>query len=212
MTHTIEILPGILEQTWEAVEQKLLLTQTFAHSVHVDIIDGVFVQNTTFLDPAPFAPFAEKLTLELHMMVKNPIEYIEPFAKAGFTRFLGHIEMMDNQQEFLSKAKQYGEAGLALDGPTSLDAISVPLDTVDSFLIYTSDRVGFSGPALLPDRLEKVQALRAQTSAPIEVDGGITDTTLPLAKQAGATRFATTSFLFSDPDPVKQFEVLKNLS
>jgi ribulose-phosphate 3-epimerase len=210
MTHSTEILPGILEHSWEAIEQKLLLSQSFASSVHIDIIDGEFVNNITFLDPAPFTPFSKKLTLELHMMVKNPIQYLQPFANAGFTRFLGHIEMMEDQREFIREAKQYGEAGLAIDGPTPLEKITVPFDSVDSFLIYTSERVGFSGPEFVPERLQKIRDLHTKTPALIEVDGGINANTLPLAREAGASRFAVTSFLFAHSDPQSQYIQLQN--
>ena len=211
MTYKLEILPGILEHSWDEIEKKLQQAQTFAQSVHIDIIDGIFVNNKTFLDPSPFTPYAKSLQLELHMMVKNPIEYVEPFAKAGFTRFLGHIEMMEDQQKFLSYTKQFGEAGLALDGPTEISNIHVPFSSLDSILIYTSHQVGFSGPAFLQDRLEKIKAIRERTDKPIEVDGGITDRTLPQAKKAGATRFASTSFLFSNNEPHQQYTKLESL-
>jgi len=211
MIDKAEILPGILEQSWDEIEKKLQLAQTFAQTVHIDIIDGVFVNNKTFLEPSPFTPYATNLQLELHMMVRNPIEYVEPFAKAGFTRFLGHIEMMEDQQKFVSYTKQFGEAGLALDGPTEISDIKVPLSSLDCVLVYTSHQVGFSGPAFLPERLEKIKRIREETKKPIEVDGGITDTTLPLAKDAGATRFTTTSFLFSHSDPKQQYIKLENL-
>lgn len=210
-TTTIEVIPGILEKSWDAIEQKILVSKPFASTLHIDIIDGIFVDNLTFLDPKPFAQYASTFTLELHMMVQDPISYVEKFARAGFTRFLGHIEMMDNQQEFIEHTKQFGEAGLALDGPTSLQSITVPLQSVDSFLIYTSERVGFSGPQLVPDRIDKIRQLREQTVAPIEVDGGITAETLPLAKKAGASRFTSTSFIFSGNSPQENYEKLTAL-
>lgn len=210
-TPNFEVIPGILESSWEEIEDKINTSQFFASTLHIDIIDGIFVNNHTFLDPKPFVKYASHFTLELHMMVKDPIQYIEPFAQAGFSRFIGHIEMMNNQQEFIKRAKHYGEAGIAFDGPTSIQELSIPIESVDAFLVYTSERVGFSGPPLLPERLNKVKELRNITSAPIEVDGGITDKTIILAKEAGATRFAATSFIFSQGNPQMQFDTLNNL-
>ncbi len=211
MHNTIEIIPGILEKEWSEIEKTLQTITTFANSVHVDVIDGKFVNNHTFLDPSPFSVFASHLTLEVHLMVDEPANYIESFADAGFTRFMGHIEKMSDQKAFLTHAKKYGEAGLALDGPTPLSAITVPLHTVDSFLIYTSEKVGFSGPPFLPDRLTKVVELKKQTNVQIEVDGGINNQTITRAYDAGATRFVSTSFLFSGGAPKSQYHTLSQL-
>src|ERR1035437_2855123 len=190
-----EIIPGILEKTWEEVEAKIKLLSPFAKSLHIDVIDGKFVNNLTFLDPTPFAKYKDQFLLEVHLMVEEPINYLKPFADAGFKRFLGHVEKMRDQAEFVAEGQILGEVGLVLDGPTDLSAITVSYDDLDCVLFYVSDRVGFSGPPMMPERLEKVKAFRAKTNIPIEVDGGINDTTILLAKEAGATRFVATSFI-----------------
>lgn len=210
-SNSIEIIPGILEKEWDSIEKKLRIAEKFASTIHVDIIDGIFVNNETFLDPKPFTPYSDHLYLELHMMVENPIQYIKPFADAGFKRFIGQIEMMPDQQQFIDTAKIYGEAGLAIDGPTSLDALTIPLNSADCFLVYTSEKVGFSGPQMLPERLEKVRQLRSRTDKAIEVDGGVRDTSLSDAKDAGATRFAATSFIFLATQPEEQYQILQRL-
>ncbi len=206
--NTIEIIPGILEHQWPEIENKILTAQKFAKTLHIDIIDGQFVDNKTFLNPAPFAPYTSSLFFELHMMVEEPIRYIEQFAKVGFRRFIGQIEKMSDQRVFIERARQFGEAGLAIDGPTSLDKITVPFTEVDCFLVYTSDRVGYSGPPFLQSRVDKIKELRKRTIAPIEVDGGINEMSLPKAKSAGATRFAATSFIFSHSSPEEQYRKL----
>jgi len=80
-----EIIPGILENEWNKIERKIEIVKPFAKSIHIDIIDGKFVPDTTFLDPVPFVRYSQKLFLELHMMVENPIQYLELYAKAGFS-------------------------------------------------------------------------------------------------------------------------------
>lgn len=206
-----QIIPGILENSWEKVEQRLAQIKTFTNIVHVDIIDGEFAGNQTFIDPEPFKKFSEELFLELHMMVVDPIKLVEPFGKAGFKRFLGHVEHMSSQEDFIKEAKKYGEAGLALDGPTHINAIKVPFEQLDSIMIYTSNRVGFSGPPLIEDRLDKIRHLKKLTNIPIEADGGISDKTILRARDAGATRFVTTSFLFSSNSPAGQYSHLTQL-
>src|SRR5690348_6117763 len=120
-TLDLEIIPGILEQEWEPIKKKLDLIKPFAKTVHIDILDGIFAPNKTFLDPAPYAEYAKDLQLELHMMVDNPICYIEPWAKVGFNRFIGQIEKMPDLVEFVAKAEEFGEVGLALDSETSIE-------------------------------------------------------------------------------------------
>lgn len=212
MSTSYEIIPGILEAEWNSIQQKLEICKSFANTVHIDIIDGKFVANTTFLHPANFSAYADDFILELHMMVDNPVQYIEPFAKVGFKRFLGHIEKMPDQEAFITHAKKFGEVGLAFDGPTQLSALRVPPTSVDTFLVYTSEQVGFSGPPFLDSRLEKIKKLRSLTNAPIEVDGGITKESLPKTLAAGATRFASTSYIFnSENDATTQYTTLSKL-
>jgi ribulose-phosphate 3-epimerase len=206
-----DVIPGILEKSWEEVEAKIKLLSPFAKTLHIDVIDGKFVNNLTFLDPAPFDKYKDQFLLEVHLMVEEPINYLKPFAQAGFKRFLGHVEKMSSQEEFVAEGQLLGEVGLALDGPTDLSAIKVSYDDLDTVLFYVSDRVGFSGPPMLPEHLEKVKAFRKKSNIPIEVDGGIKDTTILLAKNAGATRFVATSFISNTPDPKGAYDKLVSL-
>jgi ribulose-phosphate 3-epimerase len=202
------VIPGILEKNWNDVEAKIKLLFPFTKTLHIDIADGIATNNTTFLDPRPFAKYKDHFFLELHMMVEEPIKYLQPFADAGFKRFLGHVEKMSSQEEFVAEGQILGEVGLALDGPTELSAIKVPYDDLDGMLFYTCGKMGFSGPPMLSERLEKVKAFRLASNLPIEVDGGVKDTTLSLAKEAGATRFVATSFISGAQNPREAYERL----
>lgn len=207
----LEVIPGILEHDWREVERKIELAKGFAKTIHIDIEDGKLTSNKTFLDPEPFKKYTPFVFFELHMMVEEPALYLKSWAEAGFRRFLGHIEKMSDQEEFVAQGQLLGEVGLALDGPTTLDSIQVPLDDLDTLLIYTAEHVGFSGLQLLPERLEKITALRAKTALPIEVDGGINESSIVRSKQAGATRFISTSYIFASPDPRITYEELGKL-
>lgn len=207
-----EIIPGILEKEWEKIESKIAIIKPFAKSIHVDILDGKFAPNTTFLDPAPFAKYSQEFLFELHMMVENPITYLKPFAAAGFKRFLGHIEKMPDQAEFVAKAQALGEAGLAIDGPTPLENIKIPISDLDSLLIMTI-KAGWSGQTFNPEHLKKAEILHsAQNDITIEIDGGINEKTILLAKEAGANRFISTSCLFGSQNPQDQYNLLKTLA
>lgn len=206
------VVPGILEQEWEEIEKKLEIVKPFAKEVHIDLIDGKFVNNTTFLSPEPFKKYSSTFLLELHMMVENPIQYLEPFAKAGFKRFLGHIEKMPDQKEFVGRAKSFGETGLAIDGPTNLGDVTVPFADLDAILVMGYN-AGYSGQKFTSECMDKVRKIREQNSTiAIEVDGGINDGTIIIARESGATRFVTTSFLFSSRDPQYTFKALQTLT
>lgn len=204
-----DILPGILEKDWNAIEEKIQIAKPFAKAVHIDLLDGKFAPNTSFLDPAPFAKYASDVFLELHMMVDEPIKYLRQFAIAGFRRFVAQVEMMTDQADFVAEAQRLGEVVLAIDAPTSIDRIRVPYIDPDGFLVMTV-KAGFSGQSFLPENLKKVKALRSKTTLPIEIDGGVNDKYVKEAFKAGANRFVATSFLFKSESPEKQYSLLKN--
>jgi ribulose-phosphate 3-epimerase len=216
--------PGTENKTFSEIEKKLRAVQPFVRTIHIDVCDGKFAPNTTFSDPEPFKLFTSKLPgdeagwetgekglfFEIHLMVEDPIKEIKKWADAGFRRFIGQVEKMPSQEEFVAEAQLYGEVGLAVDGPTPLDAVKVSYEDLDVVLFYTADKAGFSGAKFQEDRLEKVKALRKfEEYLPIEVDGGINDETIAIAAEAGVTRFVSTGFLFSLETPEKQFKLLE---
>jgi ribulose-phosphate 3-epimerase len=204
------VIPGILEKEWSEIERKLELAKQFAKAIHIDIIDGKFADNLTFLDPQPFKKYSNDFFFELHMMVENPIEYVKPWADAGFKRFLGHIELMPHQENFLNEARKYGEAGLAIDGPTdplTLNALPESSETI----LFMSIKAGFSGQEFNPSFLEKIKQIKEKGfTGTCEVDGGINDQTLITAKECGANRFVSTSYLFNSENPQITFQNLKS--
>lgn len=206
----LEIIPGINEEEWSEIEKKIELVLPFAKTIHIDLEDGTFGERKTFLNPEPFKKYAGTVNFELHMMVDEPIKYLKDFADAGFKRFMGHIERMSDQIEFVAQGQLLGEVGLALDGPTPIDRITVPYDDLDNILIYTGERVGPSGVELLEKRLLKVQQIREKSPyIAIEVDGGINDENILKAERCGATRFASTGFIFNSDNAQEAYEKLR---
>lgn len=212
----MEIIPGILEKKWEDIERKIELVKPFAKTIHIDLLDNKFAPNSTWMDPAPFKKYSGDVFFELHMMVENPAQYLRPFADAGFRRFLGHVERMGNVAEFVAQGQILGEVGLAIDGPTDIVDRNIPYQDVDCLLFMTI-KAGFSGQKFTQDHLDKVKKARRDAGEkelpffPIEVDGGVNDETIRLAKEAGATRFVTTSFLYKHEDPQQQYKKLQEL-
>lgn len=208
----MEIIPGILEHEWSEIERKLELLRPFAKSVHIDIIDGKFADNTTFLDPEPFRKYKDDFILELHMMVEDPLQYLKPWADAGFQRFIGHIEKMPDPVEFVAQGQLFGAVGLAVDGPTNLEDLQdLNLNDLDSILIMTI-KAGMSGQEFQPELLDKVREIRKNYEfLAIEVDGGINSETLKQAHLAGANKFVVNSHLFKSENVSEKFEELSSL-
>jgi ribulose-phosphate 3-epimerase len=207
-----EIIPAILEKDWLDIERKVDLVKSFAKTIQIDMIDGKFLPQLTFLDPKPFVKFSRDYFFELHLMVENPLSYIRPFANVGFKRFIAHVEALPglvNQEEFVKKGKLFGEVGLAIDKSTDINSIKVPLDNLDCLLIMLV-KAGSTGQKYDLNTLKKIKQLKMKTQTVIEVDGGINLESAVLAKKAGATRFSVNSFLFKANNVEERFNFLKN--
>ncbi len=205
----MDIIPGILEKDWSEIEKKIGLVRPFAKTIHIDIIDGKFAPNTTFLDPAPFKKYSSEIFFELHMMVENPIEYLKPWAAAGFARFLGHVEKMSDQVEFVAQGQLLGEVGLAIDLKTPASAIKVPFEDLDSLLVLGVP-VGLSGQKFDPFVLDKLKEITENTFIPVGIDGGINDDNVYDCREAGAVQAVSSSFLFNG-NPVEQYKKLQSI-
>lgn len=204
--------PGTQDKDFLSIEKKIEAVRPFARTIHIDVIDGKFAKNTTFSDPAPFAKYSKEFIFEVHLMVEEPINYLKPFADAGFQRFIGQIEKMSDQAEFVAEAQLLGEVGLAVDLQTGINEIKVPLFDLDTILVMAV-QAGFSGQAFDENAMVKVKDLVDQTDVPIEVDGGINDRTIQIAKNLGAERFVATSFLFnSEKSPAEQLKLLETVT
>ncbi|MCL5434793.1 MAG: hypothetical protein M1405_00180 [Patescibacteria group bacterium] len=204
-----EIIPGILEKDFAEIEKKIELVKGFAKTIHIDIIDGKFAPNTTFLNPKPFEKYSKDIFLEAHLMVEEPINYLDSFAAAGFKRFLGHIEHMSSQEDFVAKGELLGEVGLALDVNTPLESLKADYQDLDCVLVM-SVKAGFSAQEFMPEVLEKVKKIREISPIPIEIDGGINDKTITQGSGCGVSRFVTTSFLFNG-DFSQNYQKLRSL-
>lgn len=203
--------PGTENKKWSDIEEKLEAVKPFAKTIHIDILDGKFANNTTLLDPEPFKKYARDFLLEVHLMVEEPINYIKTWSDAGFRRFIGQIEMMSDQAAFVAAAQEVGEAGLAVDGKSSLDKLTVSHLDLDTILIMTIN-AGFSGQSFQIEQLEKVKNLAKDALLPIEVDGGINEETIEKAFAAGARRFVATSAIYGGEGPEKNFPQIQSLA
>jgi ribulose-phosphate 3-epimerase len=206
-----KVIPAILEKEWPLIEEKLNSLKGITDTVHIDFITG---SNETFFDPTPFSKFKEDFILGVHFIGDDPIEHLDTFAKVGFKSFIGQIENMSDQEEFIARGQLLGEVGLSIDGPTDINALKVNLYDLDFLLIMTVN-AGASGQKFEEKYLEKVKyfkekALDSERELTIAVDGGINEETIIKAKEAGANIFMANSYIFNG-NPVENFQKLKSL-
>lgn len=206
----MEIIPAILEKDWSEIEKKIELIRPFAKTIHIDIIDGKFAPNTTFLDPEPFKKYTREFLFEVHMMVDDPISYLKPWADAGFIRFIGQVEKMSDQAEFVAEGQLLGEVALALDLKTPVDSVKIPLEDLDSILLM-SVPAGFSGQNFDTSVIEKIREITDKTFIPVEIDGGVNDGNIVQLKDLRVASCAVTRFIFNG-DSESQYQKLQKLS
>lgn len=185
-----------------------------AEVVHIDVMDGHFVDNLTFGSGVVAAIRPEtELFLDVHMMVEKPEKYVDEFAKAGADSLTVHYEATNHLHAVLQKIKNTGmKAAVAINPGTPVSAIIPVLSMVDMVLVMTVNP-GFGGQSFIPETMEKVQQLVdlreiKNLNFEIEVDGGIDEQTVETAVNAGANIFVAGSFVFNH-DVTEQVEKLR---
>ena len=208
----VQVIPAILEKEFTQIEKKIHLVEGLVDYVQIDLCDETLVPSSTFSDPLPFKSLTTKLNLELHLMVKDPLRYVERFAGAGFKRFYAHIEG-DFVDDYIAECYKLGvEVGLAIDGPTHLPKVYEYLDNIDCLLVMAIE-AGESGRPYREETADRIKKLRElDFEIPIAVDGAMDDANAKKVIMAGATRINSNSFIFSGPSVEERINTLKNLS
>ena len=210
-----KIAPSILSADYANFESELKkLEATGAEYAHIDIMDGHFVPNISFGAGvvAIMRPHS-RLVFDCHLMVSNPEHHIEDFARAGADIISIHAEATPHIHGALQKIRAAGvKASVVINPGTPVEAVKNVLNLVDQVLVMTVNP-GFGGQAFLPETMDKVRELVVlrevnQLDFDIEVDGGIDDETIGIAKEAGANVFVAGSYVFKG-DVAHQVQTLK---
>jgi ribulose-phosphate 3-epimerase len=186
-----------------------------AKLLHLDIMDGHFVPNLSFGLPVVEAiRRSTSLPLDVHLMISEPGRYVKRFRKAGADLLTIHIEVAADPRPLLDEIHALGAvAGISLNPPTPLEALSEYLDFCDVVLVM-SVMPGFGGQEFEVEALDKLRRLRAAAGSRLllSVDGGVNLDTVGSCAAAGADLFVTGSALFSQPDYGRFIEQMTDIA
>jgi len=182
--------------------------------LHVDVMDGHFVNNLTIGPPVVQSLrkyLGPDAYLDCHLMVENPEIWCPEFHKAGASSVTVHIETLKDPTKSLQEIRKLGmKVGLSLKPKTDISTILPYLDLVDLVLVMTVEP-GFGGQEFMPDQMLKVKILREKKpSLNIEVDGGISEKTIDVASKCGANVIVSGSGIFKAQDPKKAIENMRH--
>jgi ribulose-phosphate 3-epimerase len=212
----VEIIPSILAADFARLgEQIAQVERGGATMLHLDVMDGHFVQNLT-IGPPVVASIRKitRLTLDIHLMITDPDKYAPLFIDAGADQVLVHQEACKHLDGTLREIQRTGaRAGVVINPATPLSAIDEVLGLVDYVLIM-SVNPGFGGQEFIPYALDKVRRLDAirrerRLAFPIEIDGGITKDNVGEVVRAGCDWIVTGSSVFHTPDPAAALAELR---
>lgn len=209
MKHPI-IAPSLLAADFSKLGEEMdMVEQSLAPWIHLDIMDGNFVPNISYGIPV-LESLKDKTNLffDVHLMIENPDQYIQPFKKAGADMYTVHYEACTHLHRTIQSIKEAGMlAGVALNPHTPTQVLKDIIADLDLVLIM-SVNPGFGGQSFIPQSLKKIAEVRQmideqQLNCLIEIDGGVGMQNAKEIKQAGCDVLVAGSSVFGAEDAIQ---------
>lgn len=210
MKNNIKISPSILASDYANLQSELDRIST-SDLIHVDVMDGHFVPNISI--GAPVVASIKKVCnvpFDVHLMISNPLDYVEDFANAGADIICFHTECDSDVEKTVDKIISLGKKpALAIKPATPVDDVVKYLHKLSMVLVMTVEP-GFGGQSFMESTMPKIEAIRKiNPDIDIEVDGGINPETIKIASRAGANVFVAGSAVFKSENPAQTIALLK---
>lgn len=215
MSH-IKISPSILGADFTDLKNEINRVQN-AQMLHIDVMDGHFVPNISVGIPvvSSISEFCD-MFLDVHLMITDPLKYVEAFSKAGADLICFHLEADSDINKTIKEIKACGKkAGIAIKPQTPASELFSYIKDIDMALVMTVEP-GFGGQSFMSEQIKKIIQLReyaATINKPldIQVDGGINLSTGKECVKAGANVLVAGNFIFNSKSPSETIEELKRL-
>ena len=213
------IAPSVLAADFGNLQRDLeMINESSADWFHIDIMDGVFVPNISFGMPVlrDINKHAKK-TIDVHLMIVNPDQYIETFASLGADILTVHYEACTHLHRTIQAIKAAGmKAGVALNPHSSVDLLKDTIKDID-LVCLMSVNPGFGGQSFIENTYDKIKELKELIKSKgskclIEIDGGVTNKNAKKLVQTGANILVAGSYVFKSDNPLQTIDKLSTLN
>lgn len=223
----MEIVPTILTSDIDEFSRKLNLVKGIVPRVQIDIVDGKFAENKTIglreikgvggFGPATQGERGEVIggiKTDLHLMVKEPVDWVVPALELLPDRIIGQVEMMSDPLKFISEVTESGiQVGVALDLDTPLSVVPDEIYHSVDLILILSVKAGLGGQEFSPKAIQKIKEIKEIVGdlVKVGVDGGLNEENLRLSQKAGAEIFCVGNYFWKEEDVAKKYEEMLKL-